>query len=347
MEKVAPRFTLAAVAEMLGGVPDGPPGLPLSRPVPAGQSDPLGVTFAENEKYLSEAEQTDVGAVIVSKESRPATRPLIRVDNPRFAFARFLAICQKQLPLNEGVHPTAVVDPAAQVASDARIGPYVCIERGAVIKSGAKIYPFCYVGENCHVGANSILYPHVVLYQDVHVGEGSIIHAGAVIGADGFGFVWDGRRRVKVPQVGGVELGREVEVGANTTVDRATAGVTKVGTGTKLDNLVQIAHNVEIGEHAVVAGLSGVSGSAKVGDRAVLGGGVGIGDHVTVASDVLLAGRSSVGSDIPEPGGYIGTPAMPHMEGKRAILLTTKLPEMLSRIRALEKELKELKEKQS
>ena len=186
------------------------------------------------------------------------------------------------------------------------------------------------------------LYPHVILYRDVTVGERSILHSGAVLGSDGFGYVWNGRERVKVPQAGRLSIGANVEIGANTTIDRATAGSTIIGAGSKIDNQVQIGHNVSLGEHAAIAAQTGISGSTKVGDRVMMGGHVGVADHLTIVSDVVLGGSAGAASSITEPGAYLGLPARPASEAKRSMLLATKLPEMLSRIRALEKKVKEL-----
>lgn len=342
METHAPRFTLASLAQILHGQPEGPEAVPLDRPVAAGDNDPLGVTFAESERYLQLAESADVGAILVARDSRSSHKPLIRVDNPRLAFGMLLAMSQRALPLEGGVHPSAIVSEHSKIQEGASVGPYAVIECGAMIGKNAKVYPFCYVGADCEIGEGAVLYPHVVLYRDVRVGARTVLHSGCVLGSDGFGYVWTGKERMKVPQVGRVEIGDDVELGANTTVDRATAGVTQIGKGSKIDNLVQIAHNVSIGEHAAIAGQSGLSGSTKVGDRVTMGGGVGTADHANITSDVFLGGRSAVAGDITEPGGYLGTPARPGDEAKRAMLLATKLPEMLSRIRALEKRVKEL-----
>jgi len=340
METHAPRFTLASLATALGGVAEGPSDLPLDHPVSAGDDDPLGVTFAENEQYLARAEASEVGAVIVSRSLRASSKPLIRVENPRMAFGMLLGMSVRALPLNSGVHSTAVV--CGSVDGDASVGAYCVIEAGARVGPRCKIYPFCYVGADCVLEADVVLYPHVVLYRDVTIGARSVIHSGAVLGSDGFGYVWNGKERVKVPQAGRVVVGAKVEIGANSTVDRATAGATSVGDGSKIDNLVQIAHNVSVGEHAAIAAHTGISGSSKIGDRVTMGGNVGIADHVTIASDVVLGARAGVASDITEPGGYLGAPAMPGAEAKRAMLLAMKLPEMLSRIRELEKRVQEL-----
>lgn len=336
------RWTLGELAGLLGGRLDGPADLPITRPVSSHDEDPQGICFAESEPHLLRAIKGAVGALLVDNKADVGGKPAIRVESPRFAFAKLLAIASRPLPLSSGVHPLASVAETAKIAPTARIGAYAVVEAGAVVEDDARVYPFCYVGENCRIGQGTVLYPHVVLYQDVEIGSQCVLHSGCVLGADGFGFFWDGSRRRKIPQVGGVDVGDDVEVGANTTIDRATAGATRVGEGTKLDNLIQVAHNASIGKHTVVAGLSGISGSSRIGDRVVIGGGVGIKDHVTITDDVALGGRTGVEKDILEPGEYFGTPARPAAEAVRAFLLAPKLPELFSRLRALEKRLDEL-----
>ncbi len=347
MEKIAPSWTLGDLAEILGGTVASHPHYIVRRPVPADSDDPEGIAFCESEPYLEKAHASGVGALILPYSLRSNLKPAIYVEYPRLAFGKLLAITQRPLPLNPGIHPTAVVHPDAYVSESAQVGPFVVVEQGASVGAKAKIYPHCYIGDSCRVGAGSVLYPNVVLYQDVTVGERCLIHSGAVIGADGFGFMWDGTRQFKVPQVGGVEIGDEVEIGANTTIDRATAGTTKIGSGTKLDNLIQVAHNVQIGRDSVMAGQSGIAGSSKIGDRATIGGLVAISDHVTITDDVTLGGGTGVASDIHEKGAYFGRPALPAGEGLRAFMMVPKLPDFLSRIRALEKKVKELEEKGS
>jgi len=342
MEKVSPRFTLGSLAQLLGGEAEGPIDKELERPVSAGDIDPLGVTFAENEKYLKLAESSEIGAILVGRDVRKSDRALVRVDSPRRAFAQLLSICRREQTLAPGVHPTAIIDPSAKVDPTAQIGPYVVVSAEATLGPGVRLFPFCFVGDRCVLHQGVTLYPHVVLYQDVTLGKNTVVHSGSVLGSEGFGYVWDGKKRSKIPQVGVVEVGEEAELGANITVDRATAGATRIGSGSKLDNLVQVAHNVSIGEHCVIAAQSGISGSTTLGDRVVMGGNVGTNDHVHIGNDVILGGRSSVDRDIEEPGAYFGTPARPLAEAKRSFVLTTKLPELLSRIRELERKVEEL-----
>jgi len=322
---------------MIQGDLAGPADLPIARPISAGTADPSGIAFAESEKYLSQAEASGVGAVLLDREMRETPLPAIRVDQPRFAFFMLLKLSERPLPSADGIHPTAIVSAEATVDPSASIGPYAVVEKGAWIGPGARIFPYCYVGENCRIGARTVLYPHVTLYQDVTVGEDTILHSGLVVGADGFGFVWDGSQRIKVPQVGAVKIGNRVELGANTTVDRATAGETSIGDGTKIDNLVQVAHNNRIGEHTVIAGCTGLAGSVEIGDRCVIGGMVGFRDHVSLGDDVFVAGMSGIEKDLAGPGQYFGVPALPGMEAMRIFKLHQRLPEIWNRLRELEK----------
>jgi UDP-3-O-[3-hydroxymyristoyl] glucosamine N-acyltransferase len=326
-------WTLAELAQLLGATVGDSPDFIVLRPVPADSDDPRGLTFCESRKYLRLVNAHSVGAVIVPPGLR-VDRPHLVADDPRAAFERFLGMCRRPLPARAGVHPTAVIDSAAEVHSTASIGPYVVVERGARIEAGARIFPHCYVGEDCVVGENTVLYPHVVLYQDVSVGARCVVHAHAVLGADGFGFRWDGQVQQKVEQAGAVVVGDDVEIGAGSAIDRATAGVTAVGNGVKLDNMVQIGHNARIGDHTVICGQSAVAGSAVLGERVTMGGQTGVADHVEVGAGVSLAGRAMTARDLPEPGVYYGVPARPLAEGLR---IAARLPHLHERIERLER----------
>lgn len=338
MEKEAPNWTLSSLADVLGGEVHGPEDLVLSRPVSAGDDDPTGVTFAENDKYLKLVEDSKVGAVIIGP-GMTTSKPAIRVPVPRLAFFTLLHLSQRKTELAVGIHPTAVVDPTASIDGDARVGPYAVVGKQVKVGPGAVLHAHVTVGDRSTIGAQTTLHSGVNVYHDVIVGDRCIVHSGTVIGADGFGFVWDGKQRIKVPQVGGVRIGDDVEIGSNTCIDRATAGETVIGNGTKLDNLVQVAHNVRIGEHVVIAGQCGISGSVSIGDRTMFGGGAGTSDHVAITSDVNLGGKSGVDRDILEPGDYFGTPARPAKEALRSFMLLPRLYELWSRVRKIEKRL--------
>lgn len=339
--------TLAELAEKLGGEVVGDASVALSRPIPAGTDDPTGITFAESTAYLEKAMASRIGAIIVPQETPDLGVPMLRHPRPREAFAQILAMSSRPLPLSSGVHALAVIHPEAKVDPSASVGPFVTIAQGAVIGAEVKLHPGCYIGENCRVGAGCRLHPNVVLVQDVVLGERCLLHSGVVLGADGFGFQWTGERQYKIPQVGRVVLGDDVEIGANSCIDRATCGDTIIGHGVKIDNLVQIGHNVTVGDHTVVASLVGVSGSSRIGRRVTVAGQVGISDHISVGDNVVLGGMSGVISDISEPGAYQGFPAMPIGQAMRVLASQPKLPDILSRLRALEREIEQLKRGQS
>jgi len=350
METTTRSWTLGELAELLGGALEGPSDTKILRPVPAGSSDPDGITFAESADFIMKVKGTSVGAVIVPNGTPSVGIPTIQVARPREAFGKVLAMSQRRLPISLGVHSTAVVSPEAHVSETASIGAYAVVEAHARIGAGTRIYPFAYIGEGCSLGEEVVVYPHAVLYQDIQVGDRTLIHAGAIIGADGFGFVWDGpkrNRRIKVPQVGTVTVGADVEIGALTSIDRATAGTTVLGDGVKIDNLVQIGHNCDIGDHTVIAGQVAIGGSSSVGKRNEIGGQVAISDHVSVGDDIVLAGRTGVTKDLTEPGAYWGLPATPFIAAKRILSLTNRLPELLKRIKELEARVAEMEQKGS
>ncbi len=330
-------MTLGELATLLGGELRGPADLEITRPVEAGNPDPHGITFGEKEAFLAKIRGSGVGAALVPMDDSDLDVPTIRLAHPRAAFGRVLAMFDRPLPLGRGIHSSAVIEPGASVASDARIGPGVVIQAGATVGSGAVIHALSFIGEGCSVGADTVIYPRVVLVQDVRVGERCIIHSGAVLGADGFGFAWDGSAHRKVPQVGGVLIGDDVEIGANTTIDRATCGDTVIGSGTKIDNLVQIAHNAKVGHHTVIAACVAMAGSSSVGNGVVVAGQAAITDHASVADGSVLGGRTGVTKDITIAGEYWGTPAIPVKEELRRLASIRSIPELQKRIAALEK----------
>jgi UDP-3-O-[3-hydroxymyristoyl] glucosamine N-acyltransferase len=334
-------LTLGEIAQLVNGRLRGPADVLISGPVSSGSKNEGGIAFAETAEYLAKAEDSGAAALLLPLDIESASKPFIQVENPRAAFMVLLKHAERPLPLAPGIHPTAVVHPSAEVHPSARVGPYAVIEVGARIGEDCRIYPFAYIGEDCELADDCVVFPHAVLYQNVSLGRGTIIHAGAVLGADGFGYVWDGEKRIKVPQIGSVVLGENCEVGALTAIDRGTVDATEIGDGTKLDNLVQVAHNVRIGKHGAVAAQVGLAGSATLGDRVMMAGQSGVGDHVTIVSDVAVAARGAAIQDITEPGEYIGTPARPSAEGKRSMLLFFKLPELFARLRKLERRLGE------
>ena len=337
MESDAQSWTLRELADLLGGAVEGQTDLRILRLGSVDSDDSEALAFVESEAFLARAESRGIGALLLPPGFATA-KPCVRVDNPRVAFAKLLALLDRPVQIHTGVHPTAVVDPGAWVHGEACVGAFAVVERGARIDAGARVYAFAYIGERCSVGAGAALYPHAVLRRDVDVAARAVVHSGAVLGGDGFRYTWDGARRMKVPHVGGVRLGADSEIGSNATVDRGTAGDTVVGVGTKIDNLVQIAHNAQLGDHAVIAAQTGLSGSTRVGDRVVMAGQCGVADHVTVASDTIFAGGTGVTGDVREPGAYMGLPARPIAEGRRILAALKRLPDLIARVRRLEKD---------
>lgn len=265
-------------------------------------------------RRLSHADASSAAALLIVDSALPTVKPAVRVANPRLALARAIAV------LHPAPHPAAGVDPRAAVAPDVRMGPdvavgaYAIIREGCVVGRGVAVCDGAIIGRRVVIGDDSIIYPRVVIYDGSRIGHHVIIHAGAVIGSDGFGYAEEGPRRVKVPHVGVVVIDDDVEIGANTTIDRATLGETRIGAGTKIDNLVQIGHNVRIGRDVLIVAQTGISGSVTIGDGAVLSGQVGVVDHVEIGAGAQVLGRSMVTKDV-SPGAVVsGTPARSHRE---------------------------------
>ena len=282
--------------------------------------------------------------IIAQKESAPGGANVIFSENPKLDFAR-AAIYLHPRPESRGTrHSTAEVHPEAEIGENVELGPLSVVEAGARIGPGSILHAGVVIGAGSRVGRECILYPGVVLYPGVQIGNRVILHAGVVVGSDGFGYVSDGHSHTKFPQVGTVVLDDDVEIGCNTTIDRGSLGTTHLGTGTKIDNLVQIAHNVEIGRHVVIAAQTGISGSTIIEDHAVIGGQVGFGDHARVQQGAVIGSKAGVlpGKIVRSGEVYWGVPVRPLREYKRLNALFGRLPEMKAEIDALKKEVAEL-----
>ncbi|HZL13355.1 MAG TPA: UDP-3-O-(3-hydroxymyristoyl)glucosamine N-acyltransferase, partial [Verrucomicrobiae bacterium] len=264
---------------------------------------------------------------------------LIQVPNARVAFAKVLGLFFPEKSFAAGIHPTAIVAASAKIDASVYVGPHCVI--GERVKIGARTVLQCgnFIGDDSQIGDNVNLFPNVVLYPQSQIGNRVRIHAGTVIGADGFGYVLDGEIHRKIPQIGKVVIGDDVEIGAGVTIDRGALGSTLIGQGTKIDNLVQIAHNVEIGAHCLLVAQAGIAGSSKLGNYVVLAGQVGIGGHLKIGNQATIAAQSGVMNDIADGEKWFGYPAQPDREIKRQIIAQRRLPELLKRVAELEKRL--------
>lgn len=285
--------------------------------------------------------------VIAPRGLAPEGMNVIFSDQPKLDFARASAYLHPR-PKSRGTHhPAAFIAPEAEIDEEVELGPFTVVEDGARIGRGSILHAGVVVGRGCRIGNECILYPGVILYPGMQLGDRVILHAGAVVGSDGFGYVYDGDRQLKFPQVGSVVIEDDVEIGVNSVLDRGSLGTTRIGEGSKLDNLVQIAHNVEIGKHVVIAAQTGVSGSTVIEDHAVIGGQVGFGDHAHVQQGVVIGSKAGIlpGKIVRSGEVYWGVPVRPLREYKRLNALFGRLPEMKAEIDILKKEVAELREK--
>lgn len=340
-------YTLSGIVERLGGTVIGDAGTVISQVATLERASPDTISFLANERYLGHLKSTRAGAVILGEPfSAAVDLPRIVAGNPYAYFARVSALLNPQPAFAAGRHPSAVIDSAAKVAATACIGPGAVIEAGAQIGESVLIGAGCYVGRDAVIGERSRLYAHVTVYHGCVIGPDALIHAGVVIGADGFGIAMEegqeGGRWLKVPQIGAVRIGRDVEIGANTTIDRGAIEDTVIGDGVKLDNQIQIAHNVEIGAHTAIAACVGIAGSSKVGAYCRIGGASGIAGHLSITDHVEISAHTLVTKSITQPGAYTGAyPFEPNREWRRNAASLRRLGDLNDRVRALEKSLAE------
>jgi UDP-3-O-[3-hydroxymyristoyl] glucosamine N-acyltransferase len=333
--------SVAELAERVGGRVVGDGGAPIARIAAVDDATAESLTFAVEEGYLTAALSSAAAAVLVDQSlPLPAgcAKPLIVVKNARAALAALLALVRAPRPRGPFRHPSAVVASDAHVAGDAYVGAHACIGAGARIGSGCTIEAGAYVGAGAVVGEDSWLQPRSSVMDDCMVGKRVVLHAGCVVGSEGFGWAFVEDRLERIPQAGNVVLGDDVEIGANSCVDRAQTGSTTIGNGTKIDNLVQIGHNCRIGEHCVFAALTGLAGSTVIGDYVKVGGQVGFKGHITVGSHVTIAGQTGVWGDVADGVTLSGMPGREHRERLKTEVMLGKLPNLLARVEALERE---------
>jgi len=340
--------SLKEIVARLGGEVVGDAGVRIRRVATLEQAGPDALTFLTNRKYRGQLARTRAAAVLLGPQEREATTlPRIVADNPYAYLARVLTLLHPTPAATPGIHPSAVVAEGAEVDPTAEVGPLVFIGAGARIGARCRIGAGCHLGEQVVLGEDCLLHAGVTIYHDCVLGRRVIVHAGAVIGADGFGFAPEAGRWLKIPQLGRVVIGDDVEIGANTTIDRGALDDTVIEEGVKLDNLIQIAHNVRIGAHTVMAACVGVAGSTRIGRHCMIGGAAGIIGHLTIADNVTISVGSFVTKSILEPGStYTGVwSAMPHRDWMHMQARLRQLEEMAKRMRELEQKLLELERK--
>lgn len=307
---------------------------------------PEDITFAASKRNFTAATASLAAAIIVPTGSPEVEgKTLLLVKDPTCAFAAVIDLMRPLIHPSPGIDSSASIKKTATIAADSSIGPLAVIEDNAKIAAGVIIYPGVYIGKNCTIGEETIIYPNVTIMEDTIVGSKVIIHPSTVIGSDGYGYTRVGTKQIKIPQRGRVVIGDDVEIGAGTTIDRATVGETIIGRGTKIDNLTQIAHNVTIGEDSLVVAQVGISGSTKVGSRVTIAGQSGLAGHIEVADDCIIGARSGVTGNITERGIYTGYPLMPHSRWLRTQGAAAKLPEMRKKLLETEARLIKLEEK--
>ena len=346
MKNLPSPKTVAEIAALVGGEALGDARHVVESVAEVASAGPSDVASFHNMKYLAAAQASPAGCLLVpppAKDAACAAKAKIVVADPQAAFAILLGLIDgaRRARRTPGVSPRASVHPEARLGANVSVGDFAVIERGASIGEGTTILPQCYVGENAKLGKNCLLHPRAVVREDCELGDRVTLHPGAVIGADGFGFTTDKKtgRHTKIPQIGNVAIGDGVEIGANTTIDRATLGSTVIESGVQIDNLVMIAHNVRIGRDSVIVSQVGVAGSTNVGRNVILAGQAGIVGHLTIGDGAVVTAQTGVMSDVPAKTMLFGSPGRPHREAFKLQALYGRLPEIHERLKEIEKKL--------
>jgi len=333
------NFTTAEIAKRLDGEVLGDETAVLSGFATTDAAKAGDLTFAENAAYFAAAEQSDATAIIAGQEFSSARKIVIRVTHPRVAFARALGVFFPEPGFAPGIHPSAVIAASAQIDPTAHIGPHCTVEERAQLGAHCVLQAGSFVGADAVLGEGTNLFPNVTIYARSQIGQRVRIHAGSVIGSDGFGYVLDSGMHRKVPQIGNVVIGDDVEIGSNVSVDRGALGSTVIGKGTKIDNLVQVGHNVEIGDYSILCSQVGIAGSVKLGKFCVLAGQVGLAGHLKIGNEVTIGSKSGVMHNIPDGETWLGIPAQPDKQAKRVMIALQRLPDLLKKVAAWEKKL--------
>jgi len=338
-------FTLGELASEVGGVAEGDKALHISGVAGIREAHEGQISFVANHRYTRFIADTCASALILAPGVGNGRLPVLRSEDPYLAYLKILRLFSR-LPADRyrpGIHPSATVDPSATLGAGIHLGAGVIVGQKVVLGARSGLLPGVVVMEGSIVGEGCLLFPGVVIREGVTLGREVVIHSGSVIGADGFGYAWDGTRHQKIPQIGGVEIGEEVEIGANVTIDRATTGMTRIGEGCRIDNLVQIAHNVKIGPNSIVVAQAGISGSTELGSNVTVAGQAGVAGHISIGDRVVVAAQAGVTKSVESGLCVSGYPARPHDEAMRQLASLAKVPGLLRRIGELEREVAHLR----
>ena len=342
-------FTAEQIATVLNGIIEGDSSVEVNNFSKIEDGKPGTLTFLANPKYTHYIYTTEASIVLVNNDfvaEHPIKATLIRCFNAYASLAILLDMVEKSKPQKTGIEPMVHIASNAKLGEDVYVGAFTYIDSNVQIGNKTKIYPQVYIGENVTIGDNTIIYPGVKIYHGCSVGSNCILHAGVIVGSDGFGFAPENGAYKKIPQMGIVIIEDDVEIGANTTIDRAVMDATIIHKGVKLDNLIQIAHNVEVGENTVMAAQVGISGSTKIGKHCMFGGQVGLGGHITIGDNANIGAQAGIISNVKANAKIIGAPAMPVRDFFRSSVVFPKLPDMYKQLAKLQKEMEELKAKQ-
>ena len=340
------EFSAKQIAEFIQGTIVGDENATVHTFAKIEEGIPGAISFLSNPKYTHYIYDTQSSIVLVNKDFEPEKEikaTLIKVDNAYESLAKLLNLYEMSKPKKTGIDPLAYIAPTAKIGENVYIAPFACVGDNAEIGDNTSLHPHATVGSGAKIGNNCILYPHATVYHDCRVGNNCTLHAGSVVGADGFGFAPSPEGYEKIPQIGITILEDNVEIGANTCIDRATMGATVIRKGVKLDNLIQIAHNVEVGSHTVMASQVGVAGSTKIGEWCMFGGQVGVAGHITVGNRVNMGAQSGVNGSVKDGKQLIGTPPIEFKNYFKSSAVFKKLPDMYLELASLKKELEELK----
>lgn len=333
---------LQELAQLVGGKMEGNPSTPIKGISGIKEAEEGDITFVANPKYFSWVGRTRASAIIVGLDSRISYKNLLMVENPYLAFGKIVEFFFPRTRKPLGISPMVFRGEGVEIGEESSIYPMVYLGNHVRLGSRVTIYPGVYVADRAKIGEDTIIYSNVTIREDTSIGRRVIIHSGVTIGCDGFGFAWDGSRHAKIPQVGIVEIEDDVEIGANTAIDRATIGKTVIKRGTKIDNLVQIGHNVIVEENVILAGQVGISGSSRIGKNVILAGQVGIANHLNIGDNARVGAKSGVAQDVPAGETYSGIPAFSHREWLRVQPIIKKLPELSQEVKELKKRLDQL-----